>query len=146
MLQITTPIDRLFRMTLEIDATLTDLQEGEWVSPSTANGNLFVRTGSAGAAPNIAFQCWLDQKRPDSQASGLVGSGTIATPFGKYVGLTDMLDPGSTYAVGDKLAVKVVSGKAVVTKAGDTDVVHAICLVPPTNPAAAGARIKFAVL
>jgi hypothetical protein len=153
MLNLKTPVDRIYRMTLELANSVTDLQEGEWVSPSTTNGNLFVRTGSAEAAkdtngsPTVAFLCWLDQKRPDAQASGLVGSGTIATPFGKFVAETDMIDKsvGMTYAAGDLLTVKLVGGKALLSKAGATDNIFAKVLVAPANLAATGARLKFVV-
>lgn len=163
MLDIKTPIDKIFRMTLNLDlkdnypdANTLDVSEGEWVMPSPTNPDTFVPASNWGTtianAPNVVFQCWLDQKRPDSYASVLpgTGSGTTAVPFGKYIAITDKFEKAAPvtavtdYAPGAKLTVR---NRVLVPCVGDlaTAPVHAISLVQPEDLTAT-ATLKFAVL
>lgn len=148
MLDLKTPLDRLFRLNLELDASVTNLVEGEWISPHKDAGKVvYVRTGTGNAAPNVAFQAWLDQKRPDSYSSSMIGSGTTVSPFGKYIAETDIFDHTKAYTPGVALTVAVVANQSVLTPVTDpaTEVVYAVCISAPANVTPASAKIKYVV-
>ena len=161
MLDIKTPIDKIFRMTLGLDlkdnypdANPADLVEGEWIMPSPTTPDKFVPVdtwANVGVAPTVAFQCWLDQKRPDSYAAAMpgTGSGATAVPFGKYVAITDKFERANgvtaviDYAPGTKLTVR---NRVLVPESLHVGApVHAVVLVQPEGLTATD-TLKFVVL
>ena len=126
---------KLYDGTLLNPSNANVLEQGEWLTPTAADGSKYERAAAGGNGPNVALPIAGIKGATDAQSRGKVETYDVWEQA-----LTTSYDPLGTYAVGTRLRVELIDigggvMRSVLTDSASGGEVQAEVMVAPATAA-----------